>query len=88
MERAPAREEPVQRFLRAGAFFSGGDNMAEDKDFLEMCRKYAEARSEGTLRGKELSDFYQAIMEKGKSLDMTRYAMEEAIEKCLEERMI
>lgn len=53
-----------------------------------MCRKYAEARSEGTLRGKELSDFYQAIMEKGKSLDMTRYAMEEAIEKCLEERMI
>ena len=62
--------------------------MAEDKDFLEMCRKYAKARSEGTLRGKELSDFYQASMEKGKSLDMTRYAMEEAIEKCLEERMI
>ena len=62
--------------------------MAADKDFMEMCRKYAEARSEGSLRGKALSDLYEAIMEKGKSLDMTRYEMEEAIEKCLEERMI
>ena len=62
--------------------------MAENAEFMELCRKYAEARSEGTLRGKELSDLYGAIMEKGKSLDMTRYAMEEAIEKCLEERMI
>ncbi len=62
--------------------------MAAKEEFMEMCRKYAVARSEGTLRGKALSDLYQAIMEKGKALDMTRYAMEEAIEKCLEERMI
>ena len=62
--------------------------MAANEEFMEMCRKYAAARSEGTLRGKALSDLYQAIMEKGKALDMTRYAMEEAIEKCLEERMI
>ena len=62
--------------------------MPANEEFMEMCRKYAEGRSEGTLRGKALSDLYQAIMEKGKALDMTRYAMEEAIEKCLEERMI
>ena len=62
--------------------------MAEDKNFMELCRKYATARSEGTLRGKDLSALYEACMAKGKSLDMTRYAIEEAIEKCLEERMI
>ena len=62
--------------------------MAVDKDFMELCRKYAAARSEGNLRGKELSDLYEACMEKGKSLDMTRYAIEETIETCLEERMI
>ena len=62
--------------------------MAEDKEFMELCRKYAAARSEGTVRGKALGDLYQEIMEKGKSIDMTRYAIEEVIEKCLEERMI
>ena len=62
--------------------------MAEDKEFMALCRKYAEARSEGTLHGKELTALYEACMEKGKSLDMTRYAIEEAIENCLEERLI
>ena len=62
--------------------------MGENKEFLDLCRKYAAARSEGNLRGKELNELYEACMAKGKSLDMTRYAIEEAIEKCLEERMI
>ncbi len=61
--------------------------MAEDKEFMALCRKYATARSEGT-RGKELTALYEACMEKGKSLDMTRYAIEEAIENCLEERLL
>ena len=70
-----------------GHLFEGGDDMAVDKDFMELCRKYATARSEGK-RGKELADLYKACREKGKDLDMTRYAIEEAIETCLEERMI
>ena len=61
--------------------------MAADKEFIEMCRRYAAARSEGK-RGKELNELYIACMEKGRNLDMTRYAIEEAIENCLEERMI
>ena len=61
--------------------------MALDKEFMELCRKYVTARGEGK-RGKELADLYKACMEKGKDLDMTRYAIEETIENCLEERMI
>ncbi|MBR1884857.1 MAG: hypothetical protein IJ812_00470 [Schwartzia sp.] len=62
--------------------------MEENREFMDLCRKYAAARSEGNLRGKELSELYEACMEKGKSLDMTRYAIEEAIESCLEERLL
>jgi len=62
--------------------------MAEDKEFMELCRKYAAARGEGTLHAKELGALYDACLEKGKSLDMTRYAIEEVIENCLEERLI
>ena len=62
--------------------------MAEDKEFMALCRKYAAARTEGTLHAKELAALYEACMEKGKSLDMTRYAIEEAIENCLEERLL
>lgn len=62
--------------------------MAEDKEFMALCRKYAAARTEGTLHAKELTALYEACMEKGKSLDMTRYAIEEAIENCLEERLL
>ncbi len=62
--------------------------MPEDSVFMEMCRKYAKARTEGTLRGHELNAHYDACLEKGKELGMTRYAIEEAIEKCLEEQML
>ena len=62
--------------------------MAEDKDFAVLCEKYAAARSEGTLRGKALNELYEACIAKGKSLDMARYAIEKAIERRLEERMI
>ncbi len=62
--------------------------MADDRELLELCRKYAAARYEGTMRGKELNDLYEACMDRGKALDMTRYAIEEVIERCLEERMI
>lgn len=62
--------------------------MAEDKDFAALCEKYAAARSEGTLRGKALNELYEACIAKGKSLDMVRYAIEKAIERRLEERMI
>ena len=71
-----------------GRFAGGGDDMAADKEFMELCRKYAEARSDPQKTGKERNELYEACMEKGKSLDMTRYAIEEAIENCLEERMI
>ena len=62
--------------------------MSEDKEFMALCRKYAAARGEGTLHAKELSALYEACIEKGKSLDMTRYAIEEAIERCLEEHLL
>ena len=62
--------------------------MAEDKDFAALCEKYAAARSEGTLRGKALNELYEACIAKGRSLDMARYAIEEAIARRLEERMI
>ena len=62
--------------------------MAHDEEFMAMCRQYAEARSEGKMPSKMLNALYEACMNKGKSLDMTRYAIEEAIEQCLEERMI
>ena len=62
--------------------------MAEDKDFVELCEKYAAARSEGTLRGKALNELYEACIAKGRSLDMARYAIEEAIARRLEARMI
>ncbi len=62
--------------------------MTEDKQLLELCKKYAAARSEGTIRGKDLNELYEACVARGKELDMTRYAIEEVIEKCLEERMI
>ena len=62
--------------------------MAEDKDFAALCEKYAAARSEGTLRGKALNELYEACIAKGRSLDMARYAIEEAIARRLEARMI
>ena len=62
--------------------------MAEDQEFLALCREYAAARSDPQKTGKERNALYEACMEKGKSLDMTRYAIEEAIENCLEERLI
>ena len=62
--------------------------MADDKDFAALCDKYVEARMKEKMRGKELNDLYEACIEKGKALDMTRYAIEEAIAKRLEERMI
>lgn len=62
--------------------------MTEDKDFAALCDKYVEARMKEKMRGKELNDLYEACIEKGKALDMTRYAIEEAIAKRLEERMI
>lgn len=62
--------------------------MAEDREFAALCEKYAAARSEGTLRGKALKELYEACIAKGRSLDMARYAIEEAIERRLEERMI
>ncbi len=62
--------------------------MAENKEFMDLCREYAAARSDAQKTPKEVNALYEACMEKGKSLDMTRYAIEEAIEKCLEERLI
>lgn len=62
--------------------------MTEDKDFAALCDKYVEARMKEKMRGKELNDLYEACIEKGKALDMTRYAIEEAIAKRLEERMV
>ncbi len=62
--------------------------MTEDKDFAALCDKYVKARMEEKMRGKELNDLYEACIEKGKALDMTRYAIEEAIAKRLEERMV
>ena len=63
--------------------------MAENnKEFMDLCREYAAARSDPEKSGKEKNALYEACMEKGKALDMTRYAIEEAIEACLEERMI
>ena len=62
--------------------------MTEDKDFAALCDKYVEARMKEKMRGKELNDLYEACIEKGKALDMTRYAIEEAIARRLEERMI
>ena len=62
--------------------------MTEDKDFAALCDKYVEARMKEKMRGKELNDLYEACIEKGKALDMTRYAIEEAIATRLEERMV
>ncbi len=62
--------------------------MTEDKDFAALCDKYVEARMKEKMRGKELNDLYEACIEKGKALDMTRYAIEEAIAKRLEARMV
>ena len=62
--------------------------MTEDKEFAALCDKYVEARMEEKLRGKELNDLYEACVAKGKALDMTRYAIEEAIAKRMEERMV
>lgn len=62
--------------------------MTEDKEFAALCDKYVEARMEEKVRGKELNELYEACVAKGKALDMTRYAIEEAIAKRLEERMI
>ena len=62
--------------------------MTEDREFAALCDKYVEARMEEKLRGKELNELYEACVAKGKALDMTRYAIEEAIAKRLEERMI
>ncbi|MBR1553231.1 MAG: hypothetical protein IJ631_04380 [Schwartzia sp.] len=62
--------------------------MEENKEFMDLCRAYAEARNDPQKSGKDKNALYEACMEKGKALDMTRYAIEEAIEKCLEERMI
>ena len=63
-------------------------DMTEDKEFAALCDKYVEARMEEKVRGKELNELYEACVAKGKALDMTRYAIEEAIAKRLEERMI
>lgn len=71
----------------AGAF-GGRTDMAEDKDFAALCDRYVKARMEEKLRGKELNELYEACVAKGKALDMTRYAIEGAIAKRLEERMI
>ena len=62
--------------------------MMKDEEFMELCRQYAVARMDQALRGKELNALYEACVAKGKSLDMTRYAIEEAIESCIEEKMI
>ena len=62
--------------------------MTEDKEFAALCDKYVEARMEEKLRGKELNDLYEACVAKGKALDMTSYAIEGAIAKRLEKRMI
>ncbi len=62
--------------------------MSANEEFMELCRKYASAREDKNLHAKELNALYEECLEKGKSLDMTRYAIEEAIEKCLEERII
>ena len=62
--------------------------MEEDREFAALCDRYVEARMKEKLRGKELNDLYEACVAKGKALDMTRYAIEESIERRLEERMI
>ena len=62
--------------------------MVQDEEFMAMCRQYAEARTDGTMPSKMLNALYEACMNKGRSLDMTRYAIEETIENCLEERLI
>ena len=68
--------------------FSEVEILTEDKEFTDLCRAYAKARREGSLRGAALAESYEKCLEKGKSLGLTRYATEEAIEKCLEESLM